>query len=229
MRSLVEEIHKDEQLREVLGLRGKVVFESHTNMGEPGGTPIEEKMEQMSIKRPTTPNQMMGTARGKGQKADKDKGKARQDISRSRGRTKGGPADQFCIYEQLGGVRAAIISIEYKAPHKFSLDNVVAGLDGEIRPVEDVINKEGESFEFNSKWLAAAVITQLFSDMIRKGVRWGYVFTGEAIIFLHIADDPSVAYYHLSIPGLDYQEDDENRLYLTAVPGIRSQRNQYPG
>ena len=79
--------------------------------------------------------------------------------------------------------------IEYKAPHKFSSDNVVAGLDGEIRPVEDVINKEGESFGFNSKWLAAAAITQLFSDMIRKGVQWGYIFMGEAIIFLHISDD----------------------------------------
>jgi hypothetical protein len=71
----------------------------------------------------------------------------------------------------LGGEKTAIMSIEYNAPHKFSLDNVVAGLDGEIQPVEDVINKEGESFGFNSKWLATAVITQLFSDMIRKGVR----------------------------------------------------------
>jgi hypothetical protein len=79
---------------------------------------------------------------------------------------------------------------------------------------------EGESFEFNSKWLAAAVITQLFSDMIRKGVRWGYIFMGEAIIFLHISDDPSIVYYHLSIPKLDYREDDENRLYMTSVPGI---------
>ena len=78
---------------------------------------------------------------------------------RSRSQTKGGLVDQFCIYERLGGKKIAIMSIEYKAPYKFSLDNMVAGLDGEIRPVEDVINKEGESFEFNSKWLAAAVIT----------------------------------------------------------------------
>ncbi|XTI86543.1 hypothetical protein V2W45_1519418 [Cenococcum geophilum] len=183
MRSLVKEIYKDKQLREVLGLRGKVVFKSHTNMGEPSGIPIEEKMEQILI--------------SKGQKADKGKEKAKQDILRSRSRTKGGPADQFCIYERLGGKKTAIMSIEYKAPHKFSLDNVVAGLDREIRP-------EGESFEFNSKWLAAA----------------GYVFTEEAIIFLYIADDPSVTYYHLLIPKLDYREDDKNRLYLTAVPGI---------
>jgi hypothetical protein len=75
--SLVEEIYKDEQLREVLGLRRKVVFESHTNIGELSGTPIEEEMEQMLISGPTTPNQIMGTAQGKGQKAEKGKGKAK--------------------------------------------------------------------------------------------------------------------------------------------------------
>ena len=41
---------------------------------------------------------------------------------------------------------------------------------------------------------------------------------GEAIIFLHISDGPSIVHYHLSIPKLDYREDDENRLYMTAVP-----------
>lgn len=71
---MVEEIHKDEQLREVLGLWGKVVFESYTNI-ELSGTPIKEEMKQMSISRPATPNQIMETAQGKGQKADKGKGK----------------------------------------------------------------------------------------------------------------------------------------------------------
>jgi hypothetical protein len=44
-----------------------------------------------------------------------------------------------------------------------------------------VINKEGDDFDFLSKSLVAAVITQLFSYMIRKGIQWGYVFVGEAI------------------------------------------------
>ena len=41
--------------------------------------------------------------------------------------------------------------------------------------------------------LVAAVITQLFSSMIRKGIQWGYVFVGEAIIFLYIPDDPPLS------------------------------------
>ncbi|OBT81382.1 hypothetical protein VE02_10159 [Pseudogymnoascus sp. 03VT05] len=57
--------------------------------------------------------------------------------------------------------------------------------------------------------------------MIAKGVQHGYIFDGEAIIFLHIPnDDPSTVFYHLSIPRLDFQEDDENRLHRTGVAQI---------
>lgn len=48
-----------------------------------------------------------------------------------------------------------------------------------------------------------AIITQLFSYMIEMGVQYGYICTGEAFIFLKIADDPSSVYYYLSIPNRD--------------------------
>ncbi|KAJ9634885.1 hypothetical protein H2199_008749 [Coniosporium tulheliwenetii] len=219
VRTLIEQVYEDEQLRDVLGLRGKVVFESHTNVGDLSETTIEEEMERMTVAGPSTPIKTRGRARGQGQgrKADKGKGRANQGGSKSSVRRRGGSSDQFCILEMPDGGKAAIMLIEYKAPHKFSLDNVIAGLDGEIRPAEDVIGKDGKSFEFLSKCLAAAVITQLFSDMIRKGVRWGYICTGEANVFLHIPDEPSVVYYHLSIPKLDCKEDDEYSPYRTAV------------
>jgi hypothetical protein len=56
--------------------------------------------------------------------------------------------------------------------------------------------------------------------MIRKCIQWGYVFVGEAIIFPHIPDDPTTVRYHLSIPGLDFQDDGENRFYRTSVAQI---------
>lgn len=112
------------------------------------------------------------------------------------------------------------MSIEYKAPHKFPLAEIIAGLDGEIRPAEEIINKEGDDFEFPSKSLVAAVITQLFSDKIGKGVQLGYIFVGEAIIFLHIPDDPTMVYYHLSIPNINFQEDDETRFPRTSVAQV---------
>jgi hypothetical protein len=56
--------------------------------------------------------------------------------------------------------------------------------------------------------------------MIRKGIQCGYVFVGEAIIFLHIPDDPITVRYHLSIPRLDFQDDDEDRFHRTSVAQI---------
>lgn len=209
VRTLIEEVYKDEQLREALKLHGTMMFESHTNLPLPSDASVEEDMGRMSIS-DTNASHTSGS---------RSKGKGRQSHNAGR-RTKGGSADQFCIYEMLDGRRLPIVSIEYKPPHKLPLVQIVAGLRGEIRPAEEVMNKEGDSFEFLSKSLVAAVITQLFSYMVRKGILWGYVFVGEAIIFLHIPDDPTTVLYHLSIPRLDVQDGDENRLHRTSVAQV---------
>jgi hypothetical protein len=52
-----------------------------------------------------------------------------------------------------------VVSIEYKEPHKFPLAQIIAGLNGEIRPGDEIINKEGDDFDFLSKTLVAAVIS----------------------------------------------------------------------
>ncbi|KAI1770059.1 hypothetical protein F4818DRAFT_450636 [Hypoxylon cercidicola] len=115
----------------------------------------------------------------------------------------GGSADQFCIYRTSDGRNIPALAIEYKAPHKLTRDEI-----------------DGEGFTFASRSLAAAVISQLFSYMITKGIRHGYVCTGEVFVFLHISDDPSVVYYSVSVPNLDVLEDDENRLHRTAVAQV---------
>lgn len=56
--------------------------------------------------------------------------------------------------------------------------------------------------------------------MLQKGIRWGYIFVAEAIIFLNIPDDPTTVRYHLSIPRLDFQDDDQNRFHRTSVAQI---------
>jgi hypothetical protein len=61
--------------------------------------------------------------------------------------------------------------------------------------------------------------------MIRAGVEYGEIYTGEATIFLHVPDDPSTVYYALSVPkgdvgsttGWSKHGDQPNRLHLTAV------------
>ncbi|GKU07974.1 unnamed protein product [Fusarium langsethiae] len=112
------------------------------------------------------------------------------------------------------------IAIEYKAPHKLSRDEVVAGLDGEIQPDRDMINQEGEGFEFKARRLTTAVVTQLFSYMVGKGTQYGYVCTGETYISLYIPSDPSCVYCSVCIPSLDVEDDDENRLHWTAVAQV---------
>lgn len=141
---------------------------------------------------------------------------------------KTGPADQFCIYRRSGGQAVSAFAIEYKAPHKLSLKEVTKGLEDGIEPERDVINQQPdhpsgseEEFTFASRWMMAAVITQLFSYMITKGTRFGYICTGEAFVFLHIpADDPTVVQYAVSVPRWDVTTNDKSTLRFTAVAQV---------
>jgi tRNA A-37 threonylcarbamoyl transferase component Bud32 len=215
VRTLIQEIYQNVQLREQLQLGGTLMFESHTNLGNTSELLIEEEVEHMSISESHTAEASGRTTKGKVKKASKNK----RDTARG-GRGVTGSADQFCIYELANGQRVPVVLVEYKAPHKLPLAEIIAGLSGEIRPAEDVINKEGDDLKFLSKSLLAAVITQLFSSMIGKGVQRGYIFTAQANIFLYIPDDPTTVQYHLSIPSLDFQDDDENRFHRTSVAQI---------
>jgi hypothetical protein len=194
VQKLVNEAYGDLLLRSSLGLQGTVTFESHTNLGKTD--------EHMSI-------------------GGDDAGAVpRPPKARRRARGKGNLADQFCIHRTSDGRNIPTLAIEYKAPHKLSQDEVVAGLESEIQPERDVIDKDGQGFAFASKSLAAAVVTQLFSYMIGKGIQYGYVCTGEAFVFLHIPDDPTIVYYSVCVPNLDVLDDDEIRLHRTAVAQV---------
>ncbi|KAF6821137.1 hypothetical protein CPLU01_12564 [Colletotrichum plurivorum] len=206
VQKLIDEAYKNPQLRNDLGLRGTVTFESHTNLGETDDT-LSEHMDRMSIERDDT-----------GQQASASRPPSRKPRRRARG--KGNRADQFCIYRTSDGRKIPALAIEYKAPHKLGRNEVVTGLESEIQPERDVINKNGEGFAFASKALTAAVVTQLFSYMIGKGIQYGYVCTGETFVFLHIPDDPTTVYYHVCVPNLDVLDDDENRLHRTAVAQV---------
>ncbi|CAM1508767.1 Fc.00g056150.m01.CDS01 [Cosmosporella sp. VM-42] len=134
-----------------------------------------------------------------------------------RARGKGNRADQFCIYRTSKDRNIPTVAIEYKPPHKLSRDEIVTGLVSEVQPDRDVINQEGEGFVFAARRLATAVVTQLFSYMVGKGIQYGYVCTGETYVFLHIPNDPSCVYYSVCVPSLDVQDGDETRLHRTAV------------
>ena len=114
-------------------------------------------------------------------------------------------------------VARPVVAIEYKAPHKLTMDEIPTALQGDIWVEKNVIDKYEDSFAFRCKNLLAAVVTQLFSYMIDKEVQYGYICTGEAFIFGHIPDDPSSFQYSVNIPGKDYDAGDESRLERTTV------------
>ncbi|KAK8118301.1 uncharacterized protein PG998_002927 [Apiospora kogelbergensis] len=128
--------------------------------------------------------------------------------------------NQFCISRNEHGQNAPAVAIEYKPPHKLTREEIVVGLGSEIHPQRDVIHQTGEGFEFAARSLAAAVVTQLFSYMIGKGVQYGYVCTGEVFVFLFIPQDPTTVYYYVSVPNLDVVDEDASRLHRTAVAQV---------
>lgn len=82
----------------------------------------------------------------------------------------------------------------------------------------NVIDQEGDTFEFYATYLIAAVVTQIFLYMIDSGVQYSYIYTGEAFCFLYIPkDDPTVVQYFLCIPDQDIQVNDNWCLHRTAI------------
>ncbi|KAL5884475.1 hypothetical protein ACKVWC_003441 [Pyricularia oryzae] len=206
VQKLVDAVFQNPLLRKRLGLRGTVTFESHTNLG-PADEHLSEPLERMSL----------STGSAGAASATSEVRKPRRT---AKAKGKGNRADQFCIYRTSDGANIPTMAIEYKAPHKLSQDEVVTGLASEIRPKRDVIGQHCEGFVLASKALAAAVVTQLFSYMIGKGIQYGYVCTGQTFVFLHIPDDPATVLYHVCVPNLDVLDDDDNRLHRTAVAQV---------
>ncbi|KAL7622747.1 hypothetical protein AAE478_006425 [Parahypoxylon ruwenzoriense] len=209
VQKLVNAAYDDLPLRASLDIQGPVAFESHTNLGDNAvdntTTPIEHlPVDEDGARAATTPAGKPAVSR----------------VFANIGKGKGGSADQFCIYKTSDGRNIPVLAIEYKAPHKLTKEEVLTGLRSEIQPKRDIINKNSEGFVFASKWLTTAVITQLYSYMITKGIQYGYVSTGETFIFLHIPDDPLIVYYYACVPNLDVLDDDENRLHRTAVAQV---------
>ncbi|RFU81141.1 serine threonine kinase [Trichoderma arundinaceum] len=127
-------------------------------------------------------------------------------------------ANRSCIYRQAEDEKTPVFAMVHQLPHRLQLDEIDCGLESEIQLERDVIDQEGTDFSFASKTLVAATITQLFSYMVGKGIRFGCVSTGEAFIFCFIPkDDPSTIYCRACVPERDVQPDDPLRLHRTAA------------
>ena len=110
--------------------------------------------------------------------------------------------------------------IEYEPPFKLTSELVTAGLENnaglpfnEIQLDHDVIGQEGEGLKYEGKYIVSAVIIQLFSYMIKAKVRYGYLSTGEVIIFVYILDNPEIVEYYLCVPSEEVDLNKPTTLY----------------
>ncbi|KAK3305098.1 uncharacterized protein B0T15DRAFT_567163 [Chaetomium strumarium] len=189
VKRLVDTVYENPVLRASVGLYGTVTFESHTSLG-----PIDGGLSEPSDSAPPS-----GTSTKEAALVPPAADCKRLHVAKGKGKGKGNRADQFCIYRTFDGANVPATAIEYKAPYKLSQDELVTGLVSEIQPERDVINKDGDDFAFAAKALATAVVTQLFSYMVGRGIQYGYVCIGQAFVFLHIPDDPAMVYYYNSL------------------------------
>ncbi|GCB24386.1 hypothetical protein AAWM_07271 [Aspergillus awamori] len=190
---VIEVLRDDEPLRDEFGIQGRVTFYDRAN---PSETSLENSLEQMNLEDARTPQRPANTTRGRGQ--GRGRGAARRQTRDGTVRRRNRRADQFCVHLVADELQIPVSAVEFKAPHKVTIPELVAG----PHPIDldrDVIDQEGDT-----------------------GVRYGYICTGEAFVFLHIPkDDPTIIQYFLCIPNqdaqADVQADDEVRFHRTAI------------
>ncbi|KAM5451187.1 hypothetical protein MaudCBS49596_003892 [Microsporum audouinii] len=136
-------------------------------------------------------------------------------------------SDQLCVFRKDEEIETLLFVIEYKAGHKLLPGNVRTGLQPSnfweevVQAHEIPVDKE-EKLIYNAQQISGAAITQVFDYMIREGVEYGYLTTGEVFIFLRIKeDDPTTLYYHLAEPIRD-AEAQNGKLFSPSSTAIFS-------
>ncbi|GLA09993.1 hypothetical protein AnigIFM60653_001132 [Aspergillus niger] len=149
--------------------------------------------------------------------------------------------DQYCIHRVDGDKNAIIMTVEYKPPHKLSVENLRVGLrpmqfwDEVVRP--DSVPTEGpEKLRYNAAWLTGSAVVQEYHVMLQEGLEYSYLTNGFALVLLRVPyDNPGILYYHLCEPNMEVNPDDELgslQQPLTAVARVlclclMSFRSQY--
>ncbi|KAI4122906.1 MAG: hypothetical protein LQ338_005558 [Usnochroma carphineum] len=125
-------------------------------------------------------------------------------------------ADQICVKVLDDDNESTVAVVEFKAPHKATKELLTAGL----QPLDikrDVLDREGGNetgaakFQRSAEKFVAMIITQTYSYMVRGGVRYGCIITGQATVFLLIPeDDPLTVYFYHADPFEEVQDELSN-------------------
>lgn len=125
-------------------------------------------------------------------------------------------ADQlYVIFRDKVG--ELLLILEYKAPHKLTVEHLRASvLHAPTIDLREIINETSwstetaEHFFSLARYLLAATATQTYDYMIGCGCQYACIVTGAAIVFLRVQeDDPTSLYYHMAEPVLDAMSNED--------------------
>ena len=188
---------------ETFNIGSGVIFENHEN-------PLRKTSQEAS--RETSPE------------TSREAHKRQRVTEREHKKLRRLPADQICVYKHPSGNRTLAFIVEYKAPHKISIEAFRRAL-GKQNLCQEVAerykrytdSKEQESAEDR----VGKVVAQTFHYMIEKRVKYGYITTGEVYIFLRIEkENPHVLYYHLAVPKEEVRNELEESIAHSAISQV---------
>ncbi|KAE8361555.1 hypothetical protein BDV27DRAFT_160604 [Aspergillus caelatus] len=123
--------------------------------------------------------------------------------------------DQFCIRRIDGERNTLLTTVEYKPPHKLSVENLRAGLqdmnfwEEVVRP-NSIPTEESAKLAYNAAWLTGSAVTQEYHVMIQEGLEYSYLTNGLALVLLRVPyDEPGTLYYHLCEPNVEIDPNDD--------------------
>ena len=123
--------------------------------------------------------------------------------------------DQFCIHRVDGNTNTLLTTVEYKPPHKLSVENLRVGLrpmefwKTVVKPDTTPTDEEGK-LRYNAERLVGSAIVQEYHVMIQEGLEYSYVTNGLALVLLRVPyDNPSTLLYYLCEPNLDVNMEDD--------------------
>ena len=123
--------------------------------------------------------------------------------------------DQFCIHRVDGNTNTLLTTVEYKPPHKLSVENLRVGLrpmefwKTVVKPDTTPTDEEGK-LRYNAERLVGSAIVQEYHVMIQEGLEYSYVTNGLALVLLRVPyDNPSTLLYYLCEPNLDVNVEDD--------------------
>ncbi|KAF7158979.1 hypothetical protein CNMCM6106_005933 [Aspergillus hiratsukae] len=139
--------------------------------------------------------------------------------------------DPFCIRRIDGTTSSIVTTVEYKPPHKLSVQTLRDGLLQEglqtMDFYESVANQdripieEAAKMRYNAQQLVGAALVQEYHVMIQEGLAFSYLTNGLALVLLYVPEyNPGTLFYYLCEPNSDVHGEDNFQQPNTALARV---------